>query len=297
MIFGGYLLVITASLSLGRSEYLDMSYDVSEESIYWPTGSGFTRSNVVRDYQPAGFWYHNEDLSFPEHISTHLDAPSHFDINGWTVDQIPLTHLMGPAVKIDISEKVASNPKAVLTTGDLYNWWDAHGDFPNGTIVFVYTGWGSRYGNKTAYFGSSTPTDTSTFKFPAISVEAAKILAQYEGDYGRRIVGVGIDTPSMDESDSKIFKVHTDLSAANIYGLENVANMEQLPSTGASVIIMPIKVKDGSGGPARIIAELPQANAAAAAALAAPTSDSSYTRSPLLLLVLLGSVHMLCNYV
>lgn len=285
--FKGRLIILSIYMSLVRAEYLDMSYDLSEESAHWPTGSGFSRSNVVKKYQPAGFWYHNEDVSFPEHISTHLDAPSHFDENGWTVDQIPLTHLIGPAVKIDISDKVSSNPKATLTTDDLNKWWNVHGDFPDGTIVFVYTGWGSRYGNKSAYFGSSSPTNTSTFEFPGLSVEAAKILAQYESDYGRRVFGVGIDTPSTDVSDSKIFKAHTTLSAANIYGLENVANMEQLPTTGATVMVMPLKVKEGSGAPTRIIAELSQATAAA-------LDMSSFTRnSPVLLLVILSFTFLL----
>ncbi|CAL4173186.1 unnamed protein product [Meganyctiphanes norvegica] len=272
-----FSILLSIYFTFGRAEYLDMSYDVGEESMFWPVGNGFTRADVTRDYQPAGYWYHNEMLSFPEHISTHMDAPSHFAENGWTVDQIPLEHLMGPAVKIDISDKVASDQKAILTTDDLSDWWRKYGDFPNGTIVFVYTGWGSRYGNQTAYFGSNS-TNSSTFRFPAISVGAAQILTQYERTTGYQILGVGMDTPSLDESDSQTFKVHQELFAANIYGLENVANLEKLPVTGATVTIMPIKIKDGSGGPVRIIAKLPEVNAA---------SDKSLTRSSLSLLLTL----------
>jgi len=269
MIFQCYLILVSLCYTFGGAEYVDMSYDLSEESMYWPigAGTGFERSNVIKKYQPAGFWYHNEDVSFTEHISTHLDAPSHFHEDGWSVDQIPLNHLIGPAVKIDISDKVASDHKAILTTDDLINWWDDYGDFPNGAIVFIYTGWGSRYGNQTAYFGSSTTTNSSLFRFPAISVGAAQMIRQYEDTTGRKVVGVGLDTPSLDESDSQIYKVHQELFAANIYGLENVANLEKLPTTGATVTIMPIKIKDGSGSPVRIIAKLPEVNTASSKSL------------------------------
>ena len=47
------------------------------------------------------------------------------------------------------------------------------------------------------------------------------------------------------------------LNAANIYALENVANLETLPATGATLIALPMKITGGSGGPVRIIAILP----------------------------------------
>jgi kynurenine formamidase len=45
--------------------------------------------------------------------------------------------------------------------------------------------------------------------------------------------------------------------AANIVGLENATNLEQLPATGAWVIVLPIKIANGSGAPARAIALVP----------------------------------------
>ncbi|MEP7337650.1 MAG: cyclase family protein, partial [Acidobacteriota bacterium] len=87
--------------------------------------------------------------------------------------------------------------------------------------------------------------------FPGISREAAELLAQ------RKIDAIGIDTASIDYGQSKDFIVHQVLYGANIYGLENVANLERLPAKGATLIALPMKIKGGTGGPARIIALLP----------------------------------------
>ena len=44
--------------------------------------------------------------------------------------------------------------------------------------------------------------------------------------------------------------------AENIYGLENVANLDQLPATGYIVYALPMKIARGSGGPVRILATM-----------------------------------------
>ncbi len=73
----------------------------------------------------------------------------------------------------------------------------------------------------------------------------------------RHIEGIGIDTPSIDYGPSQDFIVHRIINGANCYGLENVANLERVPSKGAIVMALPIKIKGGTGGPVRIIAILP----------------------------------------
>ena len=68
---------------------------------------------------------------------------------------------------------------------------------------------------------------------------------------------VGLDTASLDHGPSKDFKAHRVLLGANIPGLENVANLERLPPTGATIVALPMKIDGGTGGPCRIIAILP----------------------------------------
>jgi len=73
----------------------------------------------------------------------------------------------------------------------------------------------------------------------------------------RKVDAIGLDTPSLDHGPSKDFAAHRAFAAATVYGLENVANLDRLPPTGATIIVMPMKIAGGTGGPARIIAVLP----------------------------------------
>jgi kynurenine formamidase len=87
--------------------------------------------------------------------------------------------------------------------------------------------------------------------FPGIHPDAAAVLLE------RQVDAVGIDTPSIDYGQSTTFDVHQRLFAANIPAFENVAQLDQLPTTGAFVIALPMKIGGGSGGPLRIVALLP----------------------------------------
>jgi kynurenine formamidase len=48
--------------------------------------------------------------------------------------------------------------------------------------------------------------------------------------------------------------VHVNWRNADNYGLENLANLDQLPPSGATAIVGVIPWQDGSGGPARVLA-------------------------------------------
>ena len=91
----------------------------------------------------------------------------------------------------------------------------------------------------------------AALSFPGLSTEAATWLAQQ-----RKMKAVGIDTASIDYGKSKDFSTHVALMTNNIPAFENVANLDQLPSTGVYVIALPVKIRGGSGGPLRIIARV-----------------------------------------
>ena len=88
--------------------------------------------------------------------------------------------------------------------------------------------------------------------FPGYSREATELLVSQ-----RDIAAVAIDTASIDYGQSDDFICHQILSGANKPGFENVANVDRLPPTGATFIALPLKIRDGTGGPARIVALLP----------------------------------------
>ena len=90
--------------------------------------------------------------------------------------------------------------------------------------------------------------------FPGFSAESARLLV------ARGVVGLGIDTASVDYGPSKDFEVHRVSLPAGLYNLENLANLDQLPETGAFLIAAPTKLEGGSGGPVRVFAILPRQN-------------------------------------
>ncbi|XP_071536370.1 isatin hydrolase-like [Panulirus ornatus] len=241
--------------------HLDLSYDVHEKSAHWVNDIPFSRKTIRKGYTSRGYWYESYNFCMSEHTSTHLDAPSHFSEGKWSVEQIPVSHLMGPGVVIDIQHKVAKDSLAQVTGDDIMAWIDEHGELPDGVIVFLRTGWSSKYGNTTAYFGISN-NDTSNLNFPGMALEAAQLLTAYKTATGHQVMGVGLDTPSIDYGASTDFHAHIELSSANIFIMENVANLEKLPAKGFHVMVMPMKLRGGSGAPARILASLPDTSAA-----------------------------------
>ena len=250
VIFLFYSLVACAGQT--PSKVIDLTYPFDDQTIYWPNAKPFQWKKSSWGINASGHWYAAGEFSASEHGGTHLDAPIHFSENGKSVDQIPLDQLTGPAIVIDIRPQARANPDYELQVTDVQAWETEHGLIPKGTLVLLYTGWGEFWPDKSSYLGSPTPEDPTTLHFPSYSAESIQFLVNK-----RRIRGIGIDTASIDPGHSKDFPVHRILGEANLYGLENVADLDQLPPRGAVVTALPLKIRGGSGGPVRIMATIP----------------------------------------
>ena len=239
---------------LRSGTWIDLSYDFSSETIYWPTAKPFTLEVVSAQRTPAGYYYAANNLSAAEHGGTHLDAPVHFAEGRHTTDQIPLDRLVGAAVVIDVSSHAAANRDYRVDVAALEGWEQAQGRIPDRTIVLIRTGWGSRWPDRSRYLGTDKtgPEAVPELHFPGIDSTAAEWLAER-----RAVRAVGIDTPSIDYGQSSTYPTHQALFARNIPAFENVANLDRLPATGSFVIALPMKIKGGSGGPLRIVAVVP----------------------------------------
>ncbi|MEO8576447.1 MAG: cyclase family protein [Gemmatimonadales bacterium] len=201
----------------------------------------------------GGWFYSANTFSAPEHGGTHLDAPIHFGEGRQTSDQIPLEHLIGRAVVIDISAKAAANADYRLTRDDVLAFERRHGRIRPGTIVLLRTDWSKRWPDKRSYLGDDTPNEVSRLHFPSFGEAAVRLLVE-----DRKAKALGVDVASIDYGQSKDFLVHRIVADRNVPGLENLKNLDQLPATGASVIALPIKIEGGSGGPVRVIALIPK---------------------------------------
>lgn len=236
---------------LGADRLVDLSHTFDDKTIYWPTDKPFRWEKRAWGPTANGYWYASANYAASEHGGTHLDSPIHFAESGDTTEKIAISRLIGPALVIDISAACSADPDHELTDDEIMAWERANGMIDQGSIVVVRTGWGKRWPDKKSYMGSDVPGDVAHLKFPGVGAKAAEVLAK------RGVKGVAIDTASLDRGASKDFATHRILNAANIYGIENLASAETLPTRGAILIALPMKIGGGSGGPVRVVAILP----------------------------------------
>ena len=231
----------------GRAKVVDLTYTINDKTPFWP-GPKYEpfRLKTIATLEKDGVL--SKVFSMPEHLGTHIDAPNHFAKKQPSVDQIRTADLFAPGVMIDITTKCEQNADTMLTLADIRAWEKKHGPIPAGAIVFLKTGWARHWRNVARFQNRDV---RGKLHFPGFSPESARFLI------GRRKVkAIGIDTLSIDRGLSSDFQVHHIVNGAGRYALENVANLKLLPARGFYVIVAPIKIETGSGGPARIFAVL-----------------------------------------
>ncbi len=230
----------------GKTRVLDLSYAVNDKLVPWPGDAKFFEAKVNATVEKEG--YFTRSFWMLEHYGTHLDAPAHFPPGKTTVDQIPVKQLFGPAVVIDVRAESVKDADYQLAAARLEDWEKRNGRIPEGAIVLLRTGWASRWPDVQKYRNQDAKR---TMHFPGFSPESAKLLLE------RKVSGLGCDTLSIDHGASSDYAVHRLALGAGLYQLENLADMSELPETGAFLIVAPIKLEGGSGGPVRVFALLP----------------------------------------
>jgi len=239
--------------TLPAGRVVDLSYAFDADTVYWPTAETFKLEKDFEGVTDKGYYYSAYRFMAAEHGGTHIDAPVHFAKGRNSVDQIPLEQLMGPGLVVDVTGKCAVNPDYLVSVDDFQNWEKQNGKIPSGSIVFLRTGFGKYYPDRRKYLGTDERGTEAVAKlhFPGLDPNAARWLTQ-----NRSIKAIGLDTASIDRGQSTLFESHRALFEKDIPAFENVANLDQLPLRGFSVIALPMKIKGGSGGPLRIVAML-----------------------------------------
>ncbi|HYA25719.1 MAG TPA: cyclase family protein [Terriglobales bacterium] len=223
---------------------VDLTHTLDAQTpTYEVSGTPVYQAKTAATIEKNG--YYAREISLPEHFGTHLDAPAHFARGMWTVDQIPPERLVAPLVVLDVTAAVKGNPDYQVAVGDIAKYEEAHGQIPANSVVIAYTGWDSRWNSTKDYRNADA---SGVMHFPGYSLEAAKFLVE-----GRSVLGLGVDTLSIDYGPSKDFPVHQYTLRHSLYHLENVANLESVPASGSTVVSAPMKLENGSGGPVRIL--------------------------------------------
>lgn len=233
----------------GKARTVDLTYALNSENQFWP-GDNYQpfELKTIATIEEDGVL--SKAICLPEHLGTHLDAPNHFEKNRRSLEKLTAKDLFGPGVLLDITNQAEQNADYLLTKADVLRWEKQHGPIPRGAVVLLKTGWARFWNNRARFLNRDA---RGQLHFPSYSAEAAKYLIET-----RKVRGLGIDNLSIDPGISKEFPVHHIVNKADKFGLENVANLDQLPPRGFSLIIAPMKIEGGTGGPARIWAILPE---------------------------------------
>jgi kynurenine formamidase len=232
-------------IASGRTRVIDLSYAISEKLVPWPGDEKWFEAKINASHERNG--YFTRSFWMLEHYGTHLDAPAHFAPGQSTVEQIPVKHLFGSAVLFDVREQGSKDPDYQLPAESVEEWEKRHGRVPEGAIALLRTGWAQRWPDLALYRNQD---EQGRMHFPGFSRKAAGLLIE------RKVSGLGCDTMSVEVGASSDFALHRLTLGAGLYHLENLADLSQVPESGAFLVVAPIKLEGGSGGAVRVFAIL-----------------------------------------
>jgi kynurenine formamidase len=247
---------LVEELNRGSLRVVDLTQPLSPETPILPLPPQFNNTPKFRIWELSHYddrgpaWYWNA-FETGEHTGTHFDAPIHWisgkDLPNNSVDQIPPRQFIGPACVLDIIVKVAANPDYLVVPSDITEWEAQHGRIQPGSWLLLRTGWSRRSGSDYINLKDDGPHT------PGFAKECSELLAKE-----RNILGVGVETVGTDAGQAATFNPpfpnHYLMHGSGKFGLAGLANLDQLPATGAIVIAAPLKIVNGSGSPVRVIA-------------------------------------------
>jgi kynurenine formamidase len=230
-------------LAKGFRDVHDLTHTFSSKTPVFPA---FKPIQIKPKFSiPKDGFFANE-ITIDEHTGTHMDAPAHFVQGSTTADKLPVEQFIAPLAVISIENRAAKDADAVVTVDDVMAWERQHGRLPAGAFVAMLSGWGARIGNADRFLNKDAK---GTMHAPGFSEDAAKFLTKE-----RDIVGVGVDTLSLDIAAASKFVAHLAFLGAGKYGVELIANLSTVPPAGATIVVGAPKHEGASGGPCRVYA-------------------------------------------
>jgi arylformamidase len=164
-------------------------------------------------------------LSCGTHIGTHVDPPSHFVEGGIALDKLPLDVLIGPARVVDVGDVDVIDAATVEKTA------------LDGVTRVLFKTRNSRLWSSPHEFQRD---------FVYLDADAAEILV------ARGVKLVGIDYLSIEMFNFEQPATHLALLSNNVIVVEGL-DLSGVTAGDYELICLPIKIKDGDGGPARVV--------------------------------------------
>nr|XP_039252132.1 isatin hydrolase-like [Styela clava] len=251
-----------ARLRIDTANVVDLTHEMNETSSLWPTITeyGFKMMDIFKGILTNGpfkFFLYSNYFTTNSLTGTHADAPLQFNELGKSAKDFEMKEMIAPGVVIDLVKDGDPVPRtSFISKADIKAWERKHGRIRSGTIVLFRTGYGQYYwSDRDAYLGTKFRGLDARYvlQTPGIDPEAAKWLLEE-----RCIAAVGIDNYTVDNGQDHGFHTHKVFADANVAVYEDLANLEKLldKPKGFYVFAMPLKIKNGVGSPARIIAFL-----------------------------------------
>ena len=233
--------------ALKSAKYVDLTHAITPTIPVW-AGFGHAtfgptvdpKTNTPYTYARDGFEATRYVLA-TDQFGTQLDPPAHWSPDYPSIDELPPTFAVRPLVVMSIVDRVAKQPGYHLSVDDIRAWEKAHGQVPAGSVVFIRSGWSRDW---------PAPDLSTRRPFPGITLAALKFLHEQRHILFHGHEALDTDTTAALEGEAWLLK--------NGYTqAEGVANLDQVPESGALVAIGFPKFQGGTGGYARFIAICP----------------------------------------
>lgn len=240
--------------SLKGAKYIDLTHTITPRIPVWigfgnPTFApaqagvdieGYVKKGDVFTFEKHGFEATNYALP-TDQLGTQLDPPAHWAPEYPAIDELPATYTIRPLVVIPMEDKVAKDFGYALKVSDIEEFEAKHGQIPEGSVVFVRSGWSKEWPD---------PALSKKNPFPGVGLDALKFLHNE-----RKILFHGhepLDTDATPTLEGEYWLMHNGFAQA-----EGVTNLDKVAETGCLVAIGYPKFGGGLGGYARYIAICP----------------------------------------
>ncbi len=201
--------------------YYDISPEVSEKTAVFPGDSPYRRT-VARDFA-QGDNLALSSLQTTVHIGAHADAPSHYHPKGQDISRRPLDYYLGPCQVVTV--RLPRGRRIMPADIDLVQ-------ISAKRVIFNT--------------GSFPNPDHWNSDFNSLSPELIDALAK------RKVVLVGIDTPSIDPETSKALESHQAVHRHDMAVLEGLT-LEGVPDGTYNLVALPLRLKGADASPVRAI--------------------------------------------
>lgn len=214
----------------------------------------------ISEYDQDGPFFAWNWMVLGEHSGTHFDAPHHWlsgkDFADGFTDTLDVQRLIAPVNVIDCSAEADADPDFLLTAAGVKAWEARHGAINPGEWVVMRTDWDRRMHDEELFLNEDPDPHEDGAHSPGPSTDCIDYLLS-RGIVGWGTQCVGTDA-GMAGKFSPPYPAHNFLHRDNCFGLASLCNLDQLPAKGAILIVPPLKIRQGTGSPLRVLALVPQ---------------------------------------